>query len=523
MYLNYIDSLWDEKSWGLDSFLSTSSLYKIQSGWTSYGSFSGSDYTDYYQISVGAGGYRLVVTSDPLNASGFPGTWGAGAYYFDIEIRDSLGNVLLDADLIGPDIYTDSITFTSYSYGTYYVKITNTLFSSFNYAATLEDISSIDVTPPTIALGTSDANLTIGETATITFTLSEPSTDFLPSDVVFYGGTLSNFVSSSSTSYSATFTPSPNSITDGSVIVYSGAFADMAGNANIDGADANNRVAMTINTMPPGQYISGSASSDNLYGTSGNDTFDGGAGVDSVNFAGLLYDYTLSKTAQGYLVSDGQPGRDGTDTLLNVEKLVFNLNTVNLTVQAAAVSVPYPEVQRIAELYVAFFNRIPDADGMEYWINQHKSGLSINGIAEAFYNAGVFYSDLTGFSSSMSNADFVNVVYRNVLGRSEGADADGLAFWSGALARGEATHGSLVSAILDSAHTFKGNATWGWVADLLDNKIEVAETVAIDWGLNYSTPELSIAMGMAIADAVTPVGIVDALALVGVNPDHMHI
>jgi len=42
--------------------------------------------------------------------------------------------------------------------------------------------------------------------------------------------------------------------------------------------------------------------------------------------------------------------------------------------------------------------------------------------------------------------------------------------------------GSLVSAILTSAHTFKDDATWGWVADLLDNKIQVADKFAVTWG-----------------------------------------
>jgi hypothetical protein len=44
-----------------------------------------------------------------------------------------------------------------------------------------------------------------------------------------------------------------------------------------------------------------------------------------------------------------------------------------------------------------------------------------------------------------------------------------------------------VSTILSSAHTYKGDATWGWVPDLLDNKISVANQFAVTWGLNYNT------------------------------------
>jgi hypothetical protein len=197
--------------------------------------------------------------------------------------------------------------------------------------------------------------------------------------------------------------------------------------------------------------------------------------------------------------------------------------TVNLTIQALAAAAPQADVTRLTELYVAFFNRVPDADGLAYWIGQMGAGQSINQIADSFYNAGVHYSSLTGFSSTMSHSDFVNVVYRNVLGRSEGADAEGLAFWSGALAAGSATRGSLVSDILDSAHTFKGDATWGWVADLLDNKIAVAKTFAVDWGLNYNTPSDSISQGMAIVAAITPTDITDAIALIGVSASEMHL
>ena len=171
---------------------------------------------------------------------------------------------------------------------------------------------------------------------------------------------------------------------------------------------------------------------------------------------------------------------------------------------------------RSIDLYVAFFNRTPDADGLSYWLGQSKAGVSTNEIAEAFYRAGVQYSSLTGFSSTMTNADFVNVVYKNVLGRPEGADAGGLAYWTGELASGRASRGTLVSTMLDSAHTFKGDATWGWVANLLDNKIAVAKQVAVDWGLNYLTPDASVSNGMAIAKAVTPTDTSAAIALVGI-------
>jgi hypothetical protein len=121
----------------------------------------------------------------------------------------------------------------------------------------------------------------------------------------------------------------------------------------------------------------------------------------------------------------------------------------------------------------------------------------------------------------MTNEDFIHVFYKNVLGRPEGADAGGLAYWNGKLSAGESTRSSLANDILSSAHTFTGNPTWGWVADLLDNKIAVANKIAIEWGLTYNTDTYS--HGVAIADAITPTDIHAALALVGISDAEINL
>ena len=271
--------------------------------------------------------------------------------------------------------------------------------------------------------------------------------------------------------------------------------------------------------------ITGTNASETLYGNyqhnvisgfGGNDTLDGGAGTDTAIFSGNQANYTVRKTGTGYILVD-KKGADGTDTLLNIEAIKFTDKTINLTVQAKAASAPQADVIRLVELYTAFFNRVPDADGMSFWIGEIKAGKTINQVAESFYNAGVNYSSLTGFSSTMKNADFINVIYKNVLGRKDGADAGGLSFWEGEITSGRATRGTLVTNILDSAHTFKGDKTWGWVADLLDNKITVAKKFSIDMGLNYNTPEESITKGMAIASAITPTDTSAAVTLIGVT------
>ena len=117
--------------------------------------------------------------------------------------------------------------------------------------------------PLKIALSSDKKNLKAGESAMLTFTLSEPSTNFIASDVTATGGTLSNFTGSG-TSYSALFTPTANSTSNGSVSVASGVFTDAAGNTNADGADANNTITLTVDTLLP--TISVSSNKTNLQG-----------------------------------------------------------------------------------------------------------------------------------------------------------------------------------------------------------------------------------------------------------------
>lgn len=330
--------------------------------------------------------------------------------------------------------------------------------------------------------------------------------DFIvPSGFLFTNGGIVNFAGVDSYSYAALPTDGVTSLgrSGGRVAASPTDFAGATGTLPPSSGGGNG-------TLPD------TSGNDTLLSSAGNDTLDGGAGIDTVVYSGMRSHYTVTKTATGYSVTDNV-STDGTDTLANVEQLKFTDMTVNLTIQAKAAAAPQADVQRITELYVAFFNRVPDADGLAYWIDQKNGGQSINQIAESFYNAGVQNSTLTGYSTTMSNQDFINVVYKNVLGRSGGADQGGLDYWNGELTSGRASHGSLVSDILNSAHTFKNDATYGWVSDLLDNKITVANKFAIDLGLSYNTANDSITHGMAIEAAVTPTSTADAIALIGIQ------
>ncbi len=106
---------------------------------------------------------------------------------------------------------------------------------------------AVDIVAPGItSIVSSKAALIAGETATITFTLSESTSNFTQDDVTVTGGTLSAF-SGSGSSYSATFTPHVNSTMTASVGVSAGKFTDAAGNPNTALA-----TSLSVDTAPPG-------------------------------------------------------------------------------------------------------------------------------------------------------------------------------------------------------------------------------------------------------------------------------
>jgi hypothetical protein len=109
---------------------------------------------------------------------------------------------------------------------------------------------TVDTVVPTIAISSSKTSLKSGETAALTFTLSESASDFVVGDLTAGGGTLSAFAGSGA-SYTATFTPDASSTASGIVSVSSNKFTDASGNQNADGADANNTVTMTVDTVVP--------------------------------------------------------------------------------------------------------------------------------------------------------------------------------------------------------------------------------------------------------------------------------
>lgn len=85
----------------------------------------------------------------------------------------------------------------------------------------------------------------------------------------------------------------------------------------------------------------------------------------------------------------------------------------------------------VIRLYKAFFGRLPDSSGLDHWVDARRSGVGLNQVAEAFAASAEFINSY----GSLSNQQFVGLVYQNVLRRSP--DGDGLNHWTGVLNSGK--------------------------------------------------------------------------------------
>lgn len=85
----------------------------------------------------------------------------------------------------------------------------------------------------------------------------------------------------------------------------------------------------------------------------------------------------------------------------------------------------------ILRLYRAYFLRNPDRAGLDHWAEQLSSGrMTLNAISEFFARSDEFRKRY----GSLTDAEFVRLVYQNVLGRRP--DSKGVTHWTDTLRRG---------------------------------------------------------------------------------------
>ncbi len=99
---------------------------------------------------------------------------------------------------------------------------------------------------------------------------------------------------------------------------------------------------------------------------------------------------------------------------------------------------------QLARLYSAYFRRMPDEEGLEFWLGQRRSGLRLESVSAEFARSAEFAATY----GALDNAGFIDLIYSNVLRRTP--DAAGRAYWIGLLDAGE-DRGKIMQGFSESA------------------------------------------------------------------------
>jgi len=180
-------------------------------------------------------------------------------------------------------------------------------------------------------------------------------------------------------------------------------------------------------------WIQGTYSSDKFENSRVNEFFSGLLGTDEVVYSGVRSNYIIHSS----VIEDphnnlglvplvnvrwnSSSGDD--DNLMSIERVRFNDGSLIYDVPNNS------DNSLIYRLYQAAFARTPDEEGFRYWVDQHNnSNLNFDSMASLFIASAEFK---TKYGASPSNAQLVELLYQNVLGREP--DAAGLKFWQDSL------------------------------------------------------------------------------------------
>lgn len=132
--------------------------------------------------------------------------------------------------------------------------------------------------------------------------------------------------------------------------------------------------------------------------------------------------------------------------------LEFSESTENL--DRTGTAAPHDDqTGSVYRLYKAYFNRPPDAGGSCFWVRRLVGGASLDVVSGSFASSQEFI-DRYG---SLSNREFVELVYSNVLGRP--GETSGVEFWIAELDAGRRTRGQVMTGFSESAEYIERTGT----------------------------------------------------------------
>ncbi|MEO3386061.1 DUF4214 domain-containing protein [Mesorhizobium sp. CAU 1741] len=166
----------------------------------------------------------------------------------------------------------------------------------------------------------------------------------------------------------------------------------------------------------------GTAGDDFILQSDGPGSYDGLGGTDTIILSGNRSSYTVTLYSSED-VSIGTGAGSAFD-LVDFERAEFIDGTLVFDITSGNAPAAY-------RLYGGAFDRVPDEGGLQFWIDYLDQGGTLRNAASQFIGSAEFV-DL--FGAALSNGEFVEQLYVNVLGR-PGEDA-GVAYWTGYLGSG---------------------------------------------------------------------------------------
>ena len=210
------------------------------------------------------------------------------------------------------------------------------------------------------------------------------------------------------------------------------------------------RFADVINGSRHDNHLEGGSGNDHLEGFAGDDVLEGDGGRDFAYFSGDQASFTLTISADEFTIEDRRADGTGTDILRDIEVVEFysgdQRQTLDLEQFGGPAGLSADELESFVELYIAYFNRAPDAIGLNFWGTAFANGFSLSQIATLFIDQ---EETRATYPENLSNEAFATSVYDNVLGRIP--DQDGFDFWVNALNSGGVARDQFILAVLDGA------------------------------------------------------------------------
>lgn len=184
--------------------------------------------------------------------------------------------------------------------------------------------------------------------------------------------------------------------------------------------------------------VAGEAAAMQRAADGGATLLHGGLGADVAVFGGKLADYLIERH-ESYLVVADRAQPEQRALVVNVESLQFADTHLALDYRDAQAA--------IAGLYRTVFERQADYLGIDFWVTAEKNGLTLGSIALEL----IASAEAQALGAGAFNGDAghdVELLYRNIFGRQ--GDAEGLAFWTHAMAQGASLE-SVAGAFMQSA------------------------------------------------------------------------